>query len=103
MTLKELIAYLEKEDPAKVAPLGFASPHSYRGYYDQLAFEPAENVTVGSMLACAQEALGKTYTGYKGGQFRMDADTDVHIARYGECGEEIGTILLGYMLGRFLE
>jgi hypothetical protein len=40
MYLTNLIAFLEKYDPAQVVPVGFHRPHSYRGYYDQLAFEP---------------------------------------------------------------
>lgn len=50
MYLGDLIDRLKAEDPNKGVPLGFKNPHSYRGYYDCLAFEPAENVTVASML-----------------------------------------------------
>lgn len=103
MTLGNLIAYLEKEDPTKVVPLGFHRPHSYRGYYDQLAFEPMENVTVGQMLADASSALGRTYQGYKGGSYRMGEYTDVWLSEYGSCGEMIGPVLLGYMVGRYTE
>jgi hypothetical protein len=71
MTLNELIRYLEKEDPKKVVAIGFNNPHSYRGYYEDLAFEPAKNITVGEMLDCAKGALGKTYEGYKGGEYKM--------------------------------
>ena len=47
MKLGELIEYLEKQDKDKVCPFGFYYPHSYRGYYEQLAFEPAYNITIG--------------------------------------------------------
>lgn len=67
MQLQDLINYLEKEDPKKVAPLGFSYPHSYRGIYSELAFEPTPNVTVGEMLECAKSALDTTYQGWKGG------------------------------------
>lgn len=100
MNLGELIAALESADPEHVVAVGFANPHSYRGWYDELAFEPAENVTVASMLACAREALGAVYTGYKGGDFRMGEYTTVHLARYGQTGEEIGPVLVSYMLGK---
>jgi len=99
MTLGELIKFLEAHDPERVCPIGFAEPHSYRGYYDQLAFEPAENVTVGSMLACARDALDRTFTGYKGGDYKMDEWTDVWLAEYGHTGEGIGPVLLSYMVG----
>jgi hypothetical protein len=99
MYLTELIKFLEKCDPALVVPVGFTHAHSYRGYYEDLAFEPAKNVTVGAMLACAKDALGKTFAGYKGGEFEMDEYTDIWLAYYGECGEGIGPILLSYMIG----
>jgi hypothetical protein len=100
MVLEELIAYLEKVDHGVVVKHGFNNPHSYRGFYQELAFEPAKNITVGEMLACAKDALGKTYTGYKGGEFKMHEYTDVYLANYGECGEGIGPTLLGYMTGQ---
>src|SRR5690348_7658276 len=98
MTLGELISELKKMDANKVVPIGFGSPHSYRGYYEDLAFEPAENVTIGSMLAHAESALGKTFQGYKGGDYVMEDSTTVWIASYGEGGGEvIGPALLWYM------
>lgn len=98
MMLKQLIENLEQLDPNLVVPNGFGNPHSYRGYYEDLAFEPMENVTVGQMLADAKESLGKTFTGYKGGEFKMGEYTDVFLAEHGYCGEELGLQLLKYML-----
>ncbi len=98
MYLKELIAALVKEDPSAILPRGFRNPHSYRGYYDRLAFEPAENISIGEMLECAESALGRTFQGYKGGDYVMGEYTEVYIAEYGCCGEEIGPRLLSYML-----
>ena len=103
MTLGELIEYLKKEDSDKVVPLGFHFPHSYRGYYDRLAFEPVKDTTVGKMLACAEEAMGKTYQGYKGGCYEMGEYTDVWLANWGECGEGIGVVLLDYMMGKVIK
>jgi hypothetical protein len=100
MVLKDLIERLEQEDPAKVVPIGFSHPHSYRGYYEELAFEPTENVTVGEMLASAKSALGKKFEGYKGGTYKMNEYTTVNLAEYGHTGESIGTVLLDYMLGK---
>lgn len=99
MTLGDLIARLEAADPDRVVPLGFANPHSYRGWYDELAFEPAEHVPVRSMLEAARSALGATYHGYKGGAYTMTEHTSCHIAQRDETGEDLGEILLAYMLG----
>jgi len=99
VVLIELINYLETQDPEIKVPLGLCNPHSYRGYYDQLAFEPTKGTTVAKMLACAKGALGETFEGYKGGDFKMKGYTEVNLADYGNCGEEISLILLKYMCG----
>ena len=98
MNLGELIGHLEKLDPDQPVAHGFGRPHSYRGYYDELAFEPVADTTVGAMLAEAREALGTTYQGYKGGDYTMTEHTGVWLACCGETGEEIGPSLLGFML-----
>lgn len=87
MTLQQLIEGLRKLDPATVAPRGFHNPHSWRGVYAELAFEPTDGpATVGELLACAESALGQTYEGWKGGDFTMQGDTDVHIDYEGQYG-----------------
>lgn len=99
MTLDELITALEAEDPGKVLPLGFSHPHSFRGFYEQLAFEPTTDVTVGEMLADARSARGATYEGWKGGSYTMLGWTDCWLAEEGHgAGEEIGPILLALLL-----
>lgn len=101
MGLQELIDALAAADQTYIAPLGFGSPHSYRGYYFDLAFEPAENVTVASMLTHAKSALGATFTGYKGGEYTMGEYTDCYIAGYGESGgDRIGPVLIAYLTGK---
>lgn len=105
MTLNELIAALAAADQRLVLPSGFANPHSFRGCYDQLAFEPARNVTVASMLAAAHAADGATYEGYKGGDYEMDGGTDCWLAYEGTSSDsEISAALLDLMLaaGRLL-
>lgn len=101
MTLIELIEFLEKQDPSIIVPLGFTDPHSYRGYYDQLAFEPKANVTVNQMLTEAKSAIGQTFIGYKGGGFLMMKSTNVWLAEYSCTGESIGLTLLKYMVGEY--
>jgi len=97
--LRQLIAALEQHDPNRVVKRGFDNPHSYRGFYDQLAFEPAEGVTVGSMLACARGAVDRVFQGYKGGIYVMREHTDVWLANRGELGEPLSPLALECMLG----
>lgn len=89
MILKDLIIFLEQRDPDLIVPVGFAKPHSYRGYYEELAFEPAVNVTVESMLACAKDAVGRIFIGYKGGEYTMTEYTDVWLANWGQRGRAL--------------
>ncbi len=99
MNLQDLIDRLAACDPATPVALGFHNPHSYRGSFYQVAFEPLENTTAGAMYEAARSALGATYQGYKGGDFIMDKWTTCNLANYGDCGETIGPVLLRYMLG----
>lgn len=101
MYLREVIDYLEACDPATRVPVGLGRPCSYRGSYDELAFEVARDTTVGAMLESARSALGQTFTGYKGGEFTMDGWSRCWlVADSSECGEGIGPVLLDYMTGK---
>lgn len=99
MNLKELIEFLEARNPAQEVENGFGKSHSYRGYYEDLSFEPVAFTTVGEMLKEARSALGNTYTGWKGGRFTMDEYTTCWLAHRGDTGEGIGPILLKLMMG----
>ena len=98
VTLGELIDRLKHESPNKVIAHGFGGPTSYRGFYEDVAFIPAENVSVSVMLKMAESALGKTFKGYKGGDFTMTKNTDVWIAEWGMLGEALTPRALDCML-----
>ncbi len=94
--LGHLIDWLSSQDPNKKVIDGFGEPMSWRGDYYQLAFAPEKETTVKDMLDNALSALGDTFTGYKGGEFRMGNDSEVYIANYGEIGEPITTYAFKY-------
>lgn len=98
MTLGELIDWLKEQDPELVVKDGFGSPHSDRGSYAELAFSPKKEAKIGDMLSFAKSALGATFKGWKGGDFKMDEFTSVYIGEYGDCGEEITSIHFKYWL-----
>lgn len=101
LSLGQLIARLEEADPNLVLPLGFAEPHSFRGYYDELAFEPRNDIRIGDMLDAARSALGATFTGYKGGEYTMSEFTDCWIAYYGDSSDNrIGPLLLELLIAQ---
>lgn len=86
MTLGKMIAALKTmPKDAEVANLGGA--HSYRGYYSDLAFERSQGTRpAADLLAECEAAMGRVFTGYKGGDYVMGALTPVWVADYGDCG-----------------
>lgn len=98
MTLGVLIEWLEQQDPNLVVMDGFGSPHSDRGSYDELAFDPMPEARLGDMLKYAKDALGSTFTGWKGGEYTMDEHTSVYIGEFGECGHAITPTHFKYWL-----
>jgi hypothetical protein len=88
MQLRELIERLQLEEPDLVIPHGFDAPHSYRGFYDQLAFEPNGGpMTIQELLDIIKPCVGQVFQGYKGGDFKMSEWTDVWLANWGHCGD----------------
>lgn len=89
MKLGQLIDALSKIPAGKpIATSTGQSPGrfmSYRGYYEDLAFDVGEPCTVGEFLARAREARGKVFTGYKGGDFPMHDHSLLWFSEYGSA------------------
>lgn len=97
MNLGELIETLKGMNQDGVVSYGFGRPRSYRGYYEDLAFEPVERARVGDMLAFARSALGSTFGGYKGGEYTMHEYSTCWISEYGaNSGDGISSQLVAY-------
>jgi len=91
LTLGRLIAALKNADPALLVEADCGGTvdrfTSYRGYYEDLAITPSDApITVGELLKKANEANGREFNGYKGGDFLMDNATPLWIAPYGSSG-----------------
>lgn len=100
MTLGQLIGALKTvKDKSRTMSKGFRNPHSWRSMYQELAFEPAENVTVLEMLQAAEGAVNKTFQGYKGGDFTMTLETPIHISHEGESYDYLAEYTLYYLFG----
>ena len=93
MTLGRFISELEKLPQDKEIE-NVCEPHSYRGYYSDLALEKGSGTrTVASLIEqLKNECLGQTFTGYKGGDFYMDENTPMWVAECGFCGVKIMNI-----------
>lgn len=104
LTLGELILKLEpivaaqkakKENDEATVRFDFAYFHptvlsSWRGSYRELALEfsdEGEAPKVSEFLKKLKEAVGKTYEGYKGGDFVMGKTTPLWVANYGDSNE----------------
>jgi hypothetical protein len=61
---------------------------SWRGIYAELAleFDGEKTMTVIEFHKMLKECIGKTFTGYKGGEFTMGKNTPVWVANYGNAG-----------------
>jgi len=58
---------------------------SYRGYYDDLAFEPSGDIKLVKDFSIeVKNCLGKTFEGYKGGDFKMHEKTPLWLSFYGD-------------------
>lgn len=77
--------------------------NSYRGFYDHLAIAWTDDrpPTVADMLRVLRAAVGCTFTGYKGGEYRMTDVTPVWVANYGDAGstaivgvDDIGSVTI---------
>ena len=89
MTLGGLIDRLKEFEPEAMID-GIAFPHSYRGYYSDLAFDKIDyRRTAVALLEDCKSTLGMTLQGYKGGDYDMGQSTPVWIANYGSCGTRI--------------
>lgn len=74
---------------------------SWRGSYSELSIEFGQGqtaLTVTRFLDMLKESVGKSYCGYKGGDFVMSRQTPVWVANYGNAGNTgvIGVLDLGY-------
>lgn len=96
LTLGEFIKKLEEQpqdneimfDFVYFKPVGI---HSYRGYYHQLAIgytvDSDYQPKVGDILKLCKDAVGKCFTGYKGGDFLMTEKTPLWVSNFSEVGD----------------
>jgi hypothetical protein len=94
LTLGQAIELAKAADPQMVVEFDRggspAGPHSYRGYYSDLSFgQSGAPVTVAEFLSDLTKSLGRTFEGYKGGDYVMGDETPLWVAPYGCTGPAI--------------
>jgi hypothetical protein len=99
MNIGEVIDALKRADPAVDVRFAFGrlvptTVNSWRGIYADaaLGFEGGDyghtrTVTAGSLLRLLEDAIapGVEFTGWKGGEYRYDRSTPLHIDNRGCC------------------
>jgi hypothetical protein len=86
VTLGKLIDILVQMEPDSVVP-NLINPHSYRGYYSDLAFEQHSGTrTAQELLADCRASMGEVFYGWKGGEFVMGRNTPIWVAERGCTG-----------------
>lgn len=99
LTIGELILKLETvpkregdEEQRVVFDFEYLYPDgldSWRGNYCELALSfdsKGQAMKLGEFISLLKSAIGKTYTGYKGGDFVMSKHTPIWVANYGNSG-----------------
>ncbi|GAB3937263.1 hypothetical protein [Larkinella terrae] len=83
---------LYKEEATVRYDFGYLFPteiDSWRGSYDELALnytEEGKETAITAFLELLKSAVGKTFEGYKGGDYVMNENTPVWVANYGNSG-----------------
>jgi hypothetical protein len=103
-SISEIFDKFENDD--FVFKTAISTPHSYRGYYDELAFESDDNVTLREVKESIHKAETESFEGYKGGEYNYDGRTTCHLTYYGGCNEDddikfealVGKMLIEYVM-----
>jgi len=100
MKLGQIIAALEqfKPDSAVYFDFGYIKPttlDSWRGVYSKLALgyelSMGEELMTEELLVRLRSANGDVFEGWKGGEYRMDLDTEVYVDNSGDYSKTIIT------------
>jgi hypothetical protein len=88
LTLGELADALDALPPNLPIPC-LCAPHSYRGWYEHIAFEVGTPSLARDVAALVRAQIGARHHGYKGGTYTMTRDTPVWLASRGELGRRV--------------
>lgn len=101
LNLGELIDLLKRCPQKDLVKFDFGSTtpgqcDSYRGYYEDLALgfevDASDYPTVAELQETLTEAIGETFQGWKGGEYRMDRNSRLWVAN---CGQTSDTTIVG--------
>ena len=100
LVLGNVMDTLESLPMERECLLGFEHAHSYRGYYEDLAFvRSTKTRAISELCSDLRRACGGRFYGWKGGEYQMDRECWVWIAEVGCEGAPLTRKLLAEMLG----
>ena len=84
ITCGKLLEILYELDEKRLVK-GFSEPHSYRGIYRDISFEPSDETrTVKELISLIENnVIDRNFIGYRGGTYKMSHDTSIWIAYEG--------------------
>ena len=90
MNIKNLLKALRKFDSDTIISGVSTEFRSYRGYYEHLAMSPnVEYMPVEVFCQALEDQIGKTFTGFKGGEYTVHESTELFVASYERTGEGV--------------
>jgi len=93
MELKDFKQHIENAEKGKTFEYGISNPFSWRGSYDEVAFEILEiPMTREEMLIRIQKAYDDVFYGYKGGEYRFSDWTTVNFEDSGRSYTDGGYV-----------
>lgn len=100
MNLEEFKDYVKSFAPGKMFDYGISEPFSWRGSYDEVAFDVLTNpMSREEILRRIEMAYTQEFHGYKGGEYRYRDYTPIHfeenVGRYTDgkyCAEWIARL-----------
>jgi hypothetical protein len=77
--VKEFLEIVQETDSSFQFVNAFNNPHSWRGIYNEVAFQTEMLMTSDEMLHCVKRALTETFFGWKGGEYGYCLDNHCHL------------------------
>ena len=110
LSLGELITRLSEcpKDSSVIFDFGGLHPTqcaSYRGYYSDLAIgfsSEGPRPSVAVVLVFLKSAVGRTFTGWKGGDYKMTKGSQVWVANPGDTSDTVITAVQSHSYGVIL-
>jgi hypothetical protein len=104
MNISEIITELSRFDGSTSVTMRYnhvednwGELDSYRGYYSEMSVDSGGEVSdVAYVIQALRDVIGKTFTGYKGGEYIMSGHTDLYWADYGELGPIASKVYKSY-------